>query len=253
MTKVAEIAKIIEEYAPLSLCFEGDSSGLSIGNLSAEAQGILICVDVTVEVLKEAVMQGCNLIISHHPAVFYKTKTFLTGSFECDIIKYALENNLNLYSAHSNLDACSGGINERLCEMLGISVVSGKGQFWRIGIAKTPISLLQFEKEVSQTLRDKHVKTAGKSEELCSSIAVASGSGGRDEEFVQMLSERGVDTFITSEAKVSVVRKLNYYNIKLVEVGHFDSEKNCKNIFMELLCHCGVKLVQSSVEQNPYN
>ncbi|MEG1609248.1 MAG: Nif3-like dinuclear metal center hexameric protein, partial [Clostridia bacterium] len=180
MTKVSDIANIIEVFAPLQLCFDGDNSGLCVGNMSNSVSGIVVCEDATLNVLKEAVSCNCNLVISHHPPIFTKAKRFLTGSQDCDIINYALCNNLNLYSAHTNLDACADGINCRLCEMFGLEVLSGDGEFWRIAKAKQIFTLKQFEQMVAKVLEDCHTKTVGKLDALCQKIAVASGSGGRD-------------------------------------------------------------------------
>ena len=66
---VRDVAKIIEELAPLGYQQDYDNSGLSVGSPNMEVSGILICFDVTEKVVDEAIQKGANLIVSHHPVV----------------------------------------------------------------------------------------------------------------------------------------------------------------------------------------
>ena len=68
--KVREVAGAIEEFAPLGLQESYDNSGLNVGSPDAEVSGVLICVDVTDEVVDEALAVGANLVVSHHPLLF---------------------------------------------------------------------------------------------------------------------------------------------------------------------------------------
>ena len=65
-----EIFDIIESVAPLELQAEYDNSGLQVGSLNESVSGIMLCLDVTAQVLRQAQERGCNLVISHHPLIF---------------------------------------------------------------------------------------------------------------------------------------------------------------------------------------
>ena len=67
MVKVKDILREIEHYAPLPLQEGFDNAGVQVGDVNQHATGVLLCLDVTEEVLDEAIEMGCNLIISHHP------------------------------------------------------------------------------------------------------------------------------------------------------------------------------------------
>ena len=123
MAKVKEIATALEMFAPLPLQDGFDNAGLQIGLTEAEVTGVLLCLDVTEEVVDEAVASGANLIVSHHPLIFKPLKS-ITGrnSVERCIIK-ALANNIAIYSAHTNLDNAQGGVNYRIAEKLGLKNV----------------------------------------------------------------------------------------------------------------------------------
>jgi dinuclear metal center YbgI/SA1388 family protein len=118
--KIAQIIGIIEEFAPLPLQDGYDNSGLQAGDASQPVRGILLCLDVTEEVVDEAIELGCNLIISHHPLLFKSVAT-LTGKtyIERCLIK-ACKNDLAIYSVHTNLDNVWGGVNFRLAEKIGL-------------------------------------------------------------------------------------------------------------------------------------
>jgi dinuclear metal center YbgI/SA1388 family protein len=121
--KITQIIGILEEFAPLPLQDSFDNAGIQVGDVSQIAKGILLCLDVTEEVIDEALELDCNLIISHHPLLFKPLKT-LTGKtyIERCVVK-ACKNDLVIYSAHTNLDNAWGGVNFRLAEKIGLQNV----------------------------------------------------------------------------------------------------------------------------------
>lgn len=123
MIKVKDILKEIELYAPLPLQESFDNAGIQVGDINQPATGAILCLDVTEEVIEEAIEAGCNLIISHHPLAFKPFKS-LTGSsyIERCLIK-ACKYDLVVYAAHTNLDNAIGGVNYRLAEMIGLQNV----------------------------------------------------------------------------------------------------------------------------------
>ena len=120
MIKIKDIIREIEHYAPLSLQEGFDNAGVQVGDVNQLATGALLCLDVTEETLDEAIEQGCNLVISHHPLAFKAFKS-LTGSsyIERCMIK-ACKYDLVIYAAHTNLDNVAGGVNYRLAELIGL-------------------------------------------------------------------------------------------------------------------------------------
>ena len=121
--RIREVLQIIETLAPLPLQEDYDNSGIQVGDSNREATGALFCIDVTEDVIDEAVSLQCNLIISHHPIAFKSFKS-LTGKnyVERCMIK-AIKNDITLYAAHTNLDNAQGGVNFKLADMLGLENV----------------------------------------------------------------------------------------------------------------------------------
>ena len=101
--KIKELINFLENFAPLYLQEEYDNCGLTIGEKNNKITKILTCVDVTLEVIKEAKKNNCNLIISHHPVIFE-----------------AIKNNIALYAMHTNLDNILNGVNSVICKKLKI-------------------------------------------------------------------------------------------------------------------------------------
>jgi dinuclear metal center YbgI/SA1388 family protein len=118
--KIKEIISRMESFAPLSLQESYDNSGLILGDPGAEFSKAMVCIDVTAEVIDEAIKKGCNLLISHHPLIFGGIKRITAADSAGACIIKAIKNNLAIYAAHTNLDNVVHGVNSILCKKLGI-------------------------------------------------------------------------------------------------------------------------------------
>jgi dinuclear metal center YbgI/SA1388 family protein len=121
--KVKQITSCIESFAPLPYQESYDNAGLQVGDPEQETGAVLLCIDVTEEVLGEALRLGAGLIISHHPVIFGGIKK-LRGSNPAEkIVIKAVREGLSIYSAHTNLDAVYQGVNFRMAEKMGLGNV----------------------------------------------------------------------------------------------------------------------------------
>ncbi len=123
MLKVKDILKEIEEYAPLPLQEGFDNAGVQVGDVNQPAHGALLCLDVTEEVIDEALELGCNLIISHHPLAFRPFKSLTGKNYIERCLMKACKYDLVIYAAHTNLDNANGGVNFKLAELIGLQNV----------------------------------------------------------------------------------------------------------------------------------
>jgi len=117
---ISQVIEALEEVAPLALQESFDNSGLQVGDVSQKVKGILLCLDVTEEVLDEALELDCNLIISHHPLLFKPIKKLSGKTYIERCVIKACKNDLVIYSAHTNMDNAYGGVNYYLAEKLGL-------------------------------------------------------------------------------------------------------------------------------------
>jgi len=118
--KIKEIVSALERFAPLPLQDGFDNAGLQIGLTEAEATGALLCLDVTEAIIDEAITLGYNLVISHHPLIFKGYKSITGKDYVERCILKAIKNDIVIYSAHTNLDNASGGVNFKIAEKIGL-------------------------------------------------------------------------------------------------------------------------------------
>lgn len=120
MPRIADIKQLLEAIAPPALQEDYDNSGLLVGEPETEVSGVLVSLDVTEEVVDEAVAKGCNLIVSHHPIVFRPLRS-LTGQNQVErTVMAALRAGVGLYAIHTNLDNVAHGVNAMMAAKLGL-------------------------------------------------------------------------------------------------------------------------------------
>ncbi len=119
--KVKDIAKIIEDFAPLSLQESYDNAGLLVGDSQMEVTGVLITVDVIEAVIDEAIEKNCNLIVAHHPLIFSGLKRLTGQNYIQKCVIKAIKNDIAIYSAHTNLDNVYLGVNGWLADKLELN------------------------------------------------------------------------------------------------------------------------------------
>ncbi len=106
--------------APLTYQESYDNSGLLVGSYDSDVTGVLICLDVVESVVEEAIRKGVNLIIAHHPIVFKGLKRFNGSNYVERTVILAIQNNISIYAAHTNLDSVKGGVSDRICDLIGL-------------------------------------------------------------------------------------------------------------------------------------
>ena len=119
--KVKDVTNYLETIAPLQLQEEYDNAGLIIGNGNDRIKGVLICLDVTDEVLNEAINLKCNLIIAHHPLIFSGIKKINDSSYPSSCVYKAIQNGINIYAIHTNLDNVPQGVNGKIADILNLN------------------------------------------------------------------------------------------------------------------------------------
>lgn len=115
-----EIIRIFEESYPKHLAASWDNVGLLIGTLDKEVTNVLVTLDVSLEVVDEAIEQGAQLIIAHHSIIFKPLKSIDTSTTYGKIIEKCIKNNITIYSAHTNLDTAENGVSHLLANALNL-------------------------------------------------------------------------------------------------------------------------------------
>ncbi len=124
MPTVAEFAAYLERFAPCATAAEWDNVGLLLGDPAADVTRVMTCLTLTPDVSAEAVREGANLIVAHHPVLFRGAKKLTATSSDGRAVLPLLRAGIAVYSPHTAFDNCQGGINDGLCRRLGLTNVA---------------------------------------------------------------------------------------------------------------------------------
>jgi dinuclear metal center YbgI/SA1388 family protein len=116
--KLSDLCSYLDSVIPLSLQEEYDNSGIQLGSPGMEVKSALLSLDITEDVVDEAKIKKCDIIITHHPLIFKNLKRLSDRNHTERIIRKAIESNIAVYSAHTNLDAYDNGVSRKMAEKL---------------------------------------------------------------------------------------------------------------------------------------
>lgn len=219
------ILEYLNELYPESTALDFDNVGLLVGDYKSEVTKALVALDCTLKTVNNAVKNGCNLIITHHPVIFDPLKNVLKGSVVYELIK----NNITVISMHTNLDVGKGGVNDCLCNTLGLNNIKNftacDGFLLREG-SISPISPKAFAEHIKATLGG-NVRFADGGKNI-EKVLVCSGSGGN---YINEAILYGFDALVTSEVKHHQYLLAADNGVSIFDAGHFYSE----NVIVEPL------------------
>lgn len=236
--KIAQICRILEDFAPLVWQENYDNCGLLVGDENAEISSALLTVDVTEEVVDEAISLGAKLIIAHHPLIFKSLKK-LTSKTETErVLLKLVKNDIAVYAAHTNFDNAPGGVSHALARKIGLKncrilalKFCGKTQIGCgvVGVLDEEIEEEKFFLKLKQTLDIQTIRHSPFLNKKIKTVALCGGSGA---EFIENAKKENADVFLTADLKYH-----DYFlaekSLVLADVGHFESEQFIKEIFFE--------------------
>jgi len=220
--KIAEVIKCLEDFAPVSLQEEYDNAGLIIGNANDDCKGIITTLDVTEEVIAEAVLRKCNLIVAHHPIIFKGLKKLNGENYAERSVISAIKNNIAVYAIHTNLDNVVNGVNYKIAQKLNlqnIEVLSHKENTLKMLVTFSPQANAE---EIRNALFKAGAGTIGKYSECSYNV-------------------EGIGTFKAGEGSEPYVGE--------IEKRHTENETRIEVIFPSYLQE---QVVQSLKKSHPY-
>ena len=223
---VLDILNFLDELAPFKTAEDFDNVGLLVGDINEKVHNVMVTLDLTKEVLKEAKEKKTDLIITHHPIIFNPLKKILKDDLVFDI----LQSKISVISAHTNLDKAEYGVSFFLASSLGlldILKVDSDMEFLRVGKLKEPLNSEEFILYVSAKLKS-FVRATISSKKI-EKVGVVSGSGYFA---LQYAIENGLDALVTGESKHEVFLTAKYKDFCFVDASHFKTE----NIFCLPIC-----------------
>ncbi|EOU1647553.1 MAG: Nif3-like dinuclear metal center hexameric protein [Clostridium perfringens] len=227
--KLNDIINIIEDIAPVNLKEGFDNVGLMVGDREKNITKILLALDCTEEVIKEAKEMCAELILTHHPLLFRKPSTITTDTLLGRKIISLIKNDINLYSAHTNWDSVKGGLNDTLVEILGFnegiimdkSPVDSEAGIGRVVELTKEMTVLEIINLIKSSLGVKNLRYAGDLNEVIKKIAIVNGSG---QDFFGDAKKLGADLIITGDTTYHFVSDYKEMGLNILDIGHFNSE-----------------------------
>lgn len=272
---IREIISTLEAFAPLELQEDFDNAGVQVAvnscpdALDAQLTGVLVCLDITEQVIDEAIAKNCNMVVSHHPLIFQPLKRVCGQTYQQRCVAKAILAGITLYSAHTNLDNARGGVNHIIASMLGLNNLQwleprgsegGSGVIGELPVPMTAMQLLLSLKtlfKVDALFNNCRGNSAfAEQKSVCGTIAVEKEirkvalCGGAGAFLMGKAREMGADAFITGE-----IHYHDYFgqDMLLVEMGHYQSEQYTQELLMKIILKscAGARVIKTSLNTNP--
>ncbi len=214
---VQNIFDFLNQKFPVDTACGFDNVGTLVGDRNKTVTKAIVALDCTMPVINEAVKNGCELIITHHPIIFNGLKSVLDDTLVFEIIK----NGLSVISMHTNLDQGDGGVNDALCNVIGLKNIETVEAPDKYLLKKGEISHLSsddFAKHLKNVL-NYPVKYVGNGE--IKNVLVCSGSGAQ---YHTLVKNNGCDALVTADVRHNNFLEAAQNGVALFECGHFNTE-----------------------------
>ena len=243
---VQQILALLQTAAPQELALDWDNVGLLV-DAGAPVDGVLTTLDITPAVVREAVENDCQLIVSHHPVIFHPIKRLAADDVPAQLMK----NGISAICMHTNLDAAEGGVNDTLSDILGIAA-DGRESFaegcGRIGTTPTTVEALA--RFCADTLHSGVRYVNGN--KPVTRLAEVSGGGGS---YLQEAIDRGADCLVTGEAAHHIALLAKERGVGLVVAGHWGTEHAIADVLAARISAAFPQLTVAHAEsdKDPYS
>lgn len=256
MPHVADIAAFLESYAPTALAESWDNVGLLIGRFEQPVTRVMTCLTITPESAAEAIAEGAELIVTHHPLPFRPLKRLTGETPEGRLLLDLIAAKVAVYSPHTAFDSAAEGINQRLAAGLGLQAIApllpaaepgiGAGRYGRLA---KPLTLAELTAAVKQLLGIERAQAVGDDRPI-TQVAVACGSAG---EFLAPAAAVGCECLVTGEVRFHTALEAEALGVGLVLAGHYASERFGLEALAEVLAgqFRDLKVWASRAERDP--
>lgn len=224
-----KVIEILEKQSPKSYACDWDNVGLLVGREDKEIQKIYIALDATDEAIEEAIANGADMLLTHHPMIFKGMKRVTQEDFIGRRIIRLIQNDMVYYAMHTNFDVMGMAdlaadyleiSDTRVLEITSVSETGEEG-IGRYGSLKKEMTVRECCEEVKQAFSLENVKVFGDLERKVKTAAISPGSG---RSVISNALQAGVDVLITGdidhhEGIDAVAQKLT-----VIDAGHYGVE-----------------------------
>lgn len=258
--KCLDIINLMNQYANPKLAESWDNIGLMVGDENSYINNILVALDIDDNVISEAIDKNCNLIITHHPFIFKGLKSITTSDITSKRAIKLIQNNINVFSAHTNLDIAKNGTNDTFAKLLKLDNITNLFEpinildnnpnnnfgLGRIGNFKNEVPLQKVIESIKKILDlNNLVVSIDPSKNIndisIKNIAICTGSGG-EPSFIKQAFDKNCDLYITADIKYHNAQYARDLGISLIDATHYASENIIVPVITQYLNDCSNKL-----------
>lgn len=248
MATVKEVYNYLNTKAPFYSQLGFDNSGFLVGKGEKSVHRILVALDITENVIKEAAEKGADLIVSHHPVIWEGAKSVTDDTILGRKLLALIENEIAAICAHTNLDAAVGGVNDCLAAKLGLTdtrLLKTYGLYEdgtpygieQVGtLPEGPVAFADFAADVKTKLGSNGVRYVDAGRPV-HKVAVGGGSCSSS---IKNVVAAGCDTFVTADVKYDGFLDAAALGLNLIDAGHYPTEN--------VVCPTLVSWLQESFE-----
>ena len=224
-----KVIELLEKQSPKSYACDWDNVGLLVGREDKEIQKIYIALDATDEAIEEAIANGADMLLTHHPMIFKGMKRVTQEDFIGRRIIRLIQNDMVYYAMHTNFDVM--GMADLATDYLGISDTrvleitsvseTGEEGIGRYGSLKKEMTVRECCEEVKQAFSLENVKVFGDLERKVKTAAISPGSG---KSVISNALQAGVDVLITGDIDHHEGIDAVAQNMTVIDAGHYGVE-----------------------------
>ena len=249
---VRELYAFFEEKIPRALSCDWDNDGLMVcPDDTREVRRVLVALDITAAVAEQAIREGYDLVVSHHPLIFHPLKAVAPGEATVNKVIRLLTSGVSAMSFHTRLDAVAGGVNDVLANAIGLQNITPFGkngeEMGRIGTLAAPMSLREFAELVKRATGAKQVQISSNGKPVFK-VAVLGGGGAGESGAAEAA---GADTYLTGDLRHDQLTEAPERGMNMVQGGHFFTENLVCDRIRELLLEADSTLTVDVVNSYP--
>ncbi|WP_130868240.1 Nif3-like dinuclear metal center hexameric protein [Intestinimonas massiliensis (ex Afouda et al. 2020)] len=233
MATVREIYQYLDGLAPFSLQMDFDNAGFLVGRGDRQVDKLLVSLDITEEVAAEAHELGCQLIVSHHPVIFFPAKSITDGDPTGRTLLALAEHQIAAICAHTNLDAVHGGVNDALAQKLNLTQieqlkqdgVDASGRPYGIGRVGNTTGIPMYAPAFAAFVKEALGANGVRYVDARRPVRRVAVGGGACADMLKDALAMGCDTFVTADVKYNGFLDAKALGVNLIDAGHYPTEQ----------------------------
>lgn len=233
MATVREIYQYLDGLAPFSLQMDFDNAGFLVGRGDRQVEKLLVSLDITEEVAEEAAELGCQLVVSHHPVIFFPAKSITDGDPTGRTLLALAEHQIAAICAHTNLDAVHGGVNDALAQKLELTQieqlkqdgVDASGRPYGIGRVGNTTGIPMYAPAFAAFVKEALGANGVRFVDARRPVRRVAVGGGACADMLKDALAMGCDTFVTADVKYNGFLDAKALGVNLIDAGHYPTEQ----------------------------